>query len=277
MLKERYELSAFGFSFSSLQDAQLNEVEFSIQSRFQGIHPRGLDYIIQPTNYPMEGWQVNGTTSYGAKACASVCRGFQFRPTTLRISAWFHKSVLDYALVIDSLKDWFIKNKPTTKHQSMELGNGEKRVVWGVPTARYNLIAETMGEGVYITFRIHEKIEQAWKVLDYFNTDVDYNEACKRLWGSCVNTYLMQDYFGLKQSNDLVLKAEKPVEIKEDWWGYLSAVAQKIKTKARKENSQFLAVESVKFIEKQIAASVLREMKELNDTPMHRVDGNTTR
>lgn len=264
-------LTNFGFYFDGHSDAGRDEVEFSIQSRFQGLHPAGQDYLIQARP---EGWQVNGTSISGARACASVCRGFNFTPNRIDVTMDVLNlpgyGDIDYELAADLVRVHMAKHNPKTAFTRSNKIDGLRRCVWGTRTSRWSLWLEEIQSdsrtGVRITWNMRqERVMQVYTWLNYFHTGIDYIESCKNAFAACTNTLLGPDFFGLNHPKEPILVPEKKADVQEDWWGYLSGVAQKIATKATKEQSQHLAVESVQFLEAEISKAVIRRAKEENE------------
>jgi len=266
MIKTSFHLSNFGFTFDTNEVAR-QEVEFHIQSRFQGIHPQGKDYLMQP-RYPSNEWQVNGTTAQGARACASVCRGLSGLPNRIDVTCFIEDSRTSFEMVFIQLEDWFKKNKPTTAISRERGVTNLERATFGARTGRFSIVVEDSGYfGVLITFRLRQdKVLQAWDWLDFYNLGESFEESCKNCFAACTNSILSDDFFGLGLPVTPRLAVTKKSDIEQDWWGYLSAVASKIKARARKENSDYLAVESVTFIQEQISKMVEKDAKDLNES-----------
>lgn len=272
LINDDFYLSNFGFMFDGKNDLGRDELEFSIQSRFQGLHPAGVDYLIQAR---ADGWQVNGSSPIGARACASVCRGHNLKPNRIDVTMDLIGAsairFLDYELATCIITDWFSKHKRDTAISETTKLTDLKRTIYGTRTSRYSLWVEEIDNaglpGLRITWNMRQdRVMQVYDWLNYFHTGIEYKEACRNAFAACTNTLLGPDFFGLNHPKENLLIAEKRADTSEDWWGYLSSVAHKISAKATKEKSEHLVVESVQFLEAETYKAIERKAKKMSET-----------
>lgn len=269
-IKTDFYLTNFGFVFDA-EEYGRDEVELHIQTKFQGTRPGGKDYIFQANRYPKNEWLVNGTSIWGARACAAVCRGMNARPVRIDVTMAVSALAIDYDLTVSALKQWFAKNKPTTTVEEFTGGNNLRRAVFGTRKSRFSLIVQDRGgspdgDWIEITWNIRQdKVEPAWKWLEFVYAGSDYYDACRNTFAACTNSILEPDFFGLRLPYDPRLEVTKKADVKEDYWGWLGGVASKIKSEARKQKSDFLIVESVRFLERELGKMIERDIREANE------------
>lgn len=272
MIKTDCFLSASGFSFNGQTDIGRDELELNLQSRYQGLKPNGVDYLIQARP---DAWLVNGMSVLGARAVASVARGMRFIPNRLDITFEKVSSGSDglefYCVAAEILKQWFMKKKPTTTIFEATGLDHLRKIIFGTRTSRFTLVVQELDNGTIAGYRITwqlrepKKVQPAWDYLDFFARGEEYEHCCQQAFAACTNSLLGPDFFGLGHSTDVFLMKDKTDDKLQDWWGFLAAVSKKIVHQAELEGSQHLAIESVEFIQAEISKSIERKAKEQNE------------
>lgn len=264
LTRNSFYLSNVGVSYEA-ETVGRDEVEHHLVARYQGLTPN-VDYIFQ-TAYPKTIWQLNGITPLGARAVASVSRGFNFRPNRIDIGFQHITQAIGQRLDFDTccqiLAMWFRKHKPTTAIHYVTTAAGTGRMTVGARTARFSLVVEEIVEGPIVgtnlQWRVRQNnVEPVWAYLNFFHDETDFYKCCSDAFAACTNSLLEPDFFGLGHNKDVFMLRDKPDVEAQDWYGYLAGVAGKIVSEAKKQKSMHLTEDSIDFLTREVGKAVVK-------------------
>jgi len=239
-----YYISYASMKFDETTGISRQEAEHFINAHYQGAKASAIDYTIQVVP---DGWLLSGTSPLGARAVISMCKGLRLSPNRLDVTMEIAQKEFAitkaddedghflYLRFVDKVKRWFSKHRPNVEISENAQMLFLSRTVFGSRTARWSVSLEDgllSGElGISATFQLRQdRVKSGWEWLAGLatNSDSDFELACSELFAACTNTLLSPDFFGVGNAERPYLASDRKTDEKRDWYGTLSAFANKI-------------------------------------------------